>query len=230
MSQDQLWAKVSRPAKQLGLSTCVSLLVICSDFGSLPGQEVRRPPRVSVHIGAGLSTPLTDLGSVGYAEGRQLASPLITLAIEANGRRRTGFRLATAVATSRGIEVSPLPGCSGSCTIRTIRAGRLVAFGAEASFAQRPGNRGIRLSVGPWLRSYHRPGERLNVCDLDFYCAAAVSFGPSHTTIGGRLAVAVRAGSRFPVEVELGNLVSKYRTGAVQHNLMIAATVGFRIR
>lgn len=192
--------------------------------------QPRRSGATFAAIGVGYTTPLTSLGTFRSAQAELGGSPAISAFV---GRlfssRRVGVQLGSVVAVRRSITFQPAANCNGSCRAFSSSQVRVTAIGADLVFRSSPTGKGLRLVIGPWVRTYHS-GKTFSVCDLDEYCASTTYFLPTDTRLGGRLGVGLDVSSgRRMLSLEVADLISSYRTNQTQHNLTVMVTIAPRM-
>lgn len=184
---------------------------------SLAAQPNRKPIQVSVW--AGVYSPLTEFGVVGVAHGEETAAPSVGIALAHDFGGR--LSLATSVTWVRGVDtrVRPTPACTQRCQPGTISGGR-VAIGLATLSWRLPTPVGLfSLDGGLGFKAY-RNGDAISACD-DQFCFDAGAFQESLTNVAGQIGVGWRLRETLPLGLRLMDVVSRYKTGRQQHDILL---------
>ena len=180
-------------------------------------------PRVGAFV------PTTTLGPWLTASAR--TGPGVTLGVtsEAVRRERIGLRVELDAALGAGPHVQS-DDCSRSCGRENTYAGAVVLAVGDVSVPLHSGARArLDLIFGGGMKAYLFPATGGSCAPTDDICAATLQFTRSRAdrTVHAAASLRRRAGRRHVV-LELGDYVSRYDGGRVQHDLLV--TVGLRGR
>lgn len=189
--------------------------------------------RVLLEARLGGFAPTADLGASGGVRARMGAAPVLGLAAELfRGASPVGLRLGADVALPTGPNVEGRRLGTGPLDAQRTRDAALVSAGLDAVLRRRVAAADLRVALGGGLKRYAKPGGWATACPQDErsnLCEARVRFSRPQTDPALRLAVGARGLFGRPgLSLEVGDHVSRYAGGRVQHD--VVGTVGVPLR
>lgn len=201
---------------------CVTSLLVCA-VNSVQAQPVRSS--VAIDLNGGAYVPAAPFGTFGFATGEEEAAQTLGAAVRYRFGRKQEFSAGISVNWVWGLatRVVPTDGCTGACAPSRIEGGRnLLAF-ATVTWEQATGIGVLSPFGGVGAKSY-RNGDGISACDNQF-CYDTTYFQESLTDLAGEVGLGWRPRGISFVGIRISDVVSRYKTGRLQHNFLLLLTL-----
>lgn len=180
---------------------------------------------LGVELNGGAYIPAAPFGTFGMAAGKEQSAKTIggTVTYRFARQQQLGIGATANWVWGLATRIAPTAACTDNCNPGSIAGGRSLLALVIVDWQPTTPIGPLSLTGGAGFKSYLNGGA-ISACDNQF-CYDSGYFAGSLTNLAGQLSLGWRPGKRFPVGLRATDVVSRYKTGRVQHNLLFLLTL-----